>query len=620
MEIHFDDVTFDEARRQLSRSGQPLHVTPKVFQLLGILIAERPRAVSKDELQQRLWPDTFVADGNLPSLITELRSALGDDARKPRYIRTHHGYGYSFLPETVEAPSGVVAAAQGVVEESPSRPRRWGPVAVALFLLCVSGLAVWLFFRSRAQAGPPMPGQRIRSIAVLPFDTRGSTKLDAHLGLGLADLVITRLSNVDELTVRPTSAVRAFADGDLQSRDVARRLKVDAILEGSIRIAGDRVRVTVQFFDVHRDKPIWAEQFDERRAEMFTIEDRLAARVAEAVLVRLTSDERALLAKRYTVNPEAYQLYIQGRYHLQKGAGAPLDAPRIAAAFFNKAIEKDPRYALAWADLARAHLWMARGRAAAADNYPKAEQAILRAKELDPHLYEVLVPLAILRMYWNLDYGAAERDLQRALALRPRDSDALAAYGYLLQCLGRVAEAHAVRTRLVEADPLNPTSHWGMANGHLAARRYDLARTKVEAVLAMDPGHYEANVGLIRILLAEGRSVDATEHARKLVAADNRPRSRAFLAYTLAQTGQSAEAREILAQLEKAAGKEFVAPFHLVLIHVALEEFDAAFALLEKAVEEREYAVRLKTEPLLDPLRNDPRFQVLLRRAGFATP
>jgi DNA-binding winged helix-turn-helix (wHTH) protein/TolB-like protein/Tfp pilus assembly protein PilF len=617
MAVHFDDLTFDESRRQLYRGEQPVHLSPKAFQLLGILIAEKPRAVSKEQLQERLWPETFVTEGNLASLIAELRSALGDDARKPRYIRTVHGFGYSFAADVNEKDEAAKAALPAAMPLR--RPIPWAALIITVVLVLSVGAAL-IFNGSRADPRTTTTDPSIHSIAVLPFDTRGISKVDSHLGLGLADLVITRLSNVEDLTIRPTSAIRSYAGTDFDSRKVGRKLDVDAVLEGSIRTAGNRVRVTVQFLDVDKAKPIWADQFDEMKAEMLTIEDRISARVAEAVLVRLTPDEKTLLAKRYTSNPEAYQLYIQGRYHLLKGAGGPEDAPRIAANFFTSAIEKDPRYALAWADLAYAHVqttWDRGGRAS--EYYPKAEQAALRARELDPQIYQARVPLALVRMYWHRDYAGAEGDLQSALALRPRDPHALSVYGYLLQSLGREDEALAMRQRLVDVDPLNPTSHWGMANGYLTAGRYDLARDKVEDVLAMDPDHFEGNIGLIRVLLHEQKYDEAIAYGRKLVASSGRGRGRAFLAYALARSGQKTEARKILQEMEAASRSQYVAPFNRVIVHIALGEYDPALSLLEEALEDGEYGIRLKTEPLLDPLRDDPRFHSLLRRAGFSS-
>jgi TolB-like protein/DNA-binding winged helix-turn-helix (wHTH) protein/Tfp pilus assembly protein PilF len=606
MPLHFGEVTLDESRRQLLRGEEPLRISPKAFQLLMALVDANSRALSKEELQQRLWPDTFVTEGNLATLVAELRSVLGDDARNPRYIRTVHGFGYSFEapvvgPEKADAPAG------------PHRRLRVGLVAILALIGIAGGTLAWI----NRGAEPTPARSSIESLAVLPFDVRGA-EADAHLGLGMADLVITRLTNVRNLSVRPTSAVRGFAGRDSDSLEIGRRLKVDAVLEGSIRASGNRVRVTAQLLDVRQQKPIWADTFDEMRAELFTIEDRISARVADAIVVRLSTAERTMLAKRYTRHPEAYQLYIQGRYYLRAGAGGPYDGPVLAAERFNEAVRKDPAYALGWAGLAEAHAMMSTGgRALPAENYPKAEGFARRALQLDPDLYEAALPLAVVRMFWYLDYAGAERDMLRALTVRPHDSEVLAVYGYLLQSLGRVEEAHAVRMRALEADPLNPKSHWGIANGYLTARRYDLARKTIQDMLAMFPDHFEANIGLIRVLLHEQRYEEAIRFAKKLVDADPRPRSLAFLAYALAKGNRQAEAREVLRELQALARSQYIDSISLIIVHTVLEERDAAFALLDTAVENRELAVRLKTEPLLDPLRSDPRFDSLLRRAGF---
>lgn len=626
MTVHFEDVAFDESRRLLFRGDQPQHISPKAFQLLAFLIAERPRALPKEELQERLWPDAFVTEGNIASLIAELRSALGDDARKPRYIRTHHAYGYSFAatvvfeepPAHTSVSAGAAVPAGPTVVPTPLFGRRTPLAALALAVL--TGLAVgaaWFFSGSGAQANLQVTRPPIRSIAVLPFHASGLSTSDSHLGFGMADLIITRLSNVHELTVRPTSAVRGLERRGFDSREVGRRLKVDGVLEGSIRAAGDRVRVTVQLFDVNEEKPIWAERFDETKSELFTIEDGISSRVADALLVRLTSEEKAGLAKKHTNNAEAYQLYIQGRYHFQQAAGGPSEAPQVAAKFFSRAVEKDPRYAPAWAGLADAHWAMATRGTKTSDYYAQAEKAARRALELDPRLPDALVSMARVRMYWHLDYAGARRELQRALAIQPRHYWALAVSGYLLQSLGQADEAHEFRTRLVEVDPLHPTSHWSMANGYLCARRYDLARKKIDDVLAMDPKHFEANLGLVRVLLMERKPDPAVSHAQKVVTADRRPRSLAFLGHALGVSGRKAEAQQILEELHTLSRTEPVAPFDLALVHIGLGDHSSALALLEKALEDREYAVRLKTEVLLDPLRDHPRFAVLLRRAGF---
>ncbi len=293
MPANFGDFTLDESRRQLLRGGEAIHLSPKAFQLLSILTHETPRAISKRDLQERLWPDTFVTEGNLSGLVAELRTALDDDAHDPRFIRTLYGFGYSFA-----APIADVTAA--------ARPRKQWKSAVIAALLGAVGIVLFLSLRSPPRSSG-VAGAPIRSIAVLPFDTSGTDLADEHLGLGLPDMLITRLSNVRRLVVRPTSAIRDFAGRHGDSRRIGHKLKVDAVLEGSIRTSPQRIRVTVQLLNVREQKTIWADQFDEKRAEIFAIEDDISARLADALMVRLTPNEKSLLAKATSMN----KLYIR---------------------------------------------------------------------------------------------------------------------------------------------------------------------------------------------------------------------------------------------------------------------------------------------------------------------
>src|ERR1700680_2346397 len=240
MPIQFGDFALDDSRRQVFRAGEPLRLSPKAYQLLSILTEAAPGAISKAELQERVWPETFVADGSLATLVTELRPAPGDNPGEPRYIRTLYGFGYSFAAPVVK---GVAAQA---------RKRRLGHLTGAAAFGAVAIVLLLALRSSTAYAPAP---ETIRSIAVLPFDTSGADRADQHLGLGLPDLVITRLTNVREIVVRPTSAVREFEGHQNDSSKIGRKLKVDAVVQGSIRTSPDRVRVTVQLLNVHDNKP-----------------------------------------------------------------------------------------------------------------------------------------------------------------------------------------------------------------------------------------------------------------------------------------------------------------------------------------------------------------------------
>src|SRR2546428_1645310 len=395
MPTHFGEFTLDESRRQVFRAGEALRLSPKAFQLLSILIQESPRAISKNDLNERLWPGTFVTEGNLTTLVGELRSALGDDSLEPRFIRTLYGFGYAF------------AAA-------PHR-KRWRSVHISVAAL-IAAAAVIVLLSLRSSVAPQPSSAPIRSIAILPFDASGSAPSDQHLGLGLPDLLITRLTNVRQLVIRPTSAIREYAGRQIDSREAGRKLKVDAVLEGSIRTTSDRVRVTVQLLNVHEQKPIWADQFDQKRTEMFALEDDISARVAEALMMRLTPNEKSQLAKRYTENAEAYELYTQGRYELERQRReGRFEHRKRAAELFEKAARIDPTYALAWAGVAQ--VYATQGEITVRHTgvpprvaFEKAEAAVRKALQLDPDLSEAHCAAGAIKMNWDLDYAAAEQD------------------------------------------------------------------------------------------------------------------------------------------------------------------------------------------------------------------
>ena len=606
MPITFGDFTLDEPTRQLLRGGEPVRLSPKTFQLLSILASDAPRAISKADIQERLWPGTFVTESSLAALVTELRSVLGDDAREPRYIRTLYGFGYAFIAPVQQSAS---------VQVPPKVPLLRLTRAAAF-----GAVSIILLMASRSMIGSaPIPSQSIRSLAILPFDTSEAERSDQHLGLGLPDLLITRLSNVHQIIVRPTSAIREFAGhhgGELTS--IGRKLQVDAVLEGSIRTSPDRVRVTVQLLNVGDQKPIWADHFDEKRTEMFSIEDNVSARVAEALTQRLTPTEKSLLSKKYTENPEAYELYIEGRSQLEQIRRGTNEFTREnALRLYEKAVQVDPSFALAWAGLAGTYNGSAYfGELPPQVAYPKAETAIQKALQLDESLSEAHQAAAFLKMNWDLDYSGAEREFRRALDLNPRNTSALLNYEYFLLCLRRFDESAAVGSRAIDIDPTNPSAHWTLATVYLTSRQDELGIRKARLVLAMDPRLSEPHVGLSRVYTMRGLYDQAFAEAREAMRFPNaRLRGLAFLGYALGMSGNKSEASKVLEQLTE----EDKQLFDLAIVHMGLGDRETVFQLLEKGIDNRNgnVALRLNSEPIWEPLRSDQRFQALLRRAGF---
>lgn len=606
MPTAFGDFTLDESTRQLLKSGEPVRLSPKAFQLLSILTAESPRAFSKADLQQRLWPGTFVTEGSLATLVTELRSVLGDDAREPRFIRTLYGFGYSFTAPVKDAAAPL---------PPPQQRRRVGHLTSAAAFGAVAVLLI-LATRSTTGSAPRVEAQRMRSIAILPFDTTGADRADQHLGLGLPDLVITRLTNVHDIVVRPTSAIREFDGQKNDSEAIGRKLKVDAVLEGSVRTSPDRVRVTVQLLNVRDNRPIWAERFDEKRADIFTIEDSMSGKLVEALRVQLTPDEKMLLGKRQTSNPDAYQDYIQARYHLeQTGSGHPYaDDAVLAIEFFQKAVQKDPRFAAAWAGMSRAYFearWY--GRLPQQERWIDARNAAERALTLDSTLSEAYTTLSGLKAAYDFDFDGALQLGNKALELNPRDTYGLIHYAYLLQALGRFDQAIALSKRLIEVDPVSANSQWRLANAYLTSGQDDLAAKQVQVVLGMDPNYAEAHIALIRLAIDRGDYDAAIAEGRREAQNPQNVRALAFLGYAYARAGRADEAKKVLQKLDQKSGRDAFK----AMIYAGLGDADSMMPLLEKAVDDRAYGLRLKTEPIFLPYHSDPRFIALLHRVGF---
>jgi DNA-binding winged helix-turn-helix (wHTH) protein/TolB-like protein/Tfp pilus assembly protein PilF len=616
MSIQFDDFKFDRSRRELTRGSETVHLSPKAFQLLSILIDESPAAVSKADLKERLWPDTFVSEGNLAGLITELRSALEDNARETRFIRTHYGFGYSFVAPIAEGTSGPLS----VPSASPLPPMRGGRWTTTGLRGVMGAVGIAILSLMITASAPIAAPATIRTIAILPFDTSGAGRGDAELGLGLPDLLITRLSNVHHLIVRPTSAIRQYADERFDSRAAGRKLRVDAVLDGSIRTTADRVRVTVQLLNVRDQKTIFADRFDAKRSEMFALEDDISSKVADALMMRLTPNEKTLLTKRYTVNPQAYELYMEGRYELERGRREGSQGPhKKAIELFEEAVAIDPGYALAWAGIAQSYtsdslttLTLGISPRVA---HERAEPAAQKALQLDPDLSEAHCAAAVIKMYWDFDYPGAEQELRRALELNPRNSVAMTHYAFLLQCLRRFDESMAVRQRQLEVDPFTAGVQWGLANGYLTARQDEQGIKQALFVLSMEPNFQEVYVALTRVYALRGEYDKAIAYGRKLVQINpSSTRGWAFLGYALAKSGKTAEAREMQQRLQE---NPRTAPFDLVVMHLGFDEREAVFPLLERALDDRMYGIRMNSEPVLNPLRSDPRFTALLRRAGF---
>ncbi|MEK6407430.1 MAG: winged helix-turn-helix domain-containing protein [Acidobacteriota bacterium] len=636
----FGPFRLDPKEHTLLRAGEAVPLTPKVFDTLLALVESGGQLVEKDELMNRVWPDAIVEERGLTQNIFLLRRVLGEDGAQAKYIETVPKRGYRFVAEINQRPNGQMdlivqrrtsarlkieeetdignwnvanAATDPSSRESKKRSRKFTIAMAAAALLVVLGAAFYGLIGNRVKPGETAP--RIKSIAVLPFKVLNSDD-DGYLGIGLADVLITRLGNLKQISVRPTSAILRYRDREFDPVAVGREQQVDAVLEGHVHNLGERIRITVQLISVRDGSPVWAEQFDEKMRDLAAVEDAISRRLVGALALKLDAEEKQRLAKRYTDNTEAYQLYIKGRHFWNKRDEEGL---RKAIATFRQAIDLDPTYALAYAGLADCYSFL--GSAyfdplPPKEDMPKAKAAAVRAVELDDTLAEAHSALAFVQGWYDLDWPGAERELKRALELNSNYATAHQRYGWYFLAMGRLDEALAEMKRAQECDPLSPVININIGGFLYYQRRYDQALEQFQKMAEIDPSFSWNPTWTGMAYLEKGDFTRAIAGFQQ----EKQPWEQGVwgLGVAYARSGKPAAARNILSRFQEFARQRYVSPSAFILIYTALGEKDQAFAWLEKAYEERDFDLGvLKVDPKLDPLRSDPRFTDLLRRVGL---
>jgi eukaryotic-like serine/threonine-protein kinase len=459
-----------------------------------------------------------------------------------------------------------------------------------------------------------------KTIAVLPLKLLGASQSadtgDEYLGIGLADALITRLSNVRRFIVRPTSSVLRY-NNHADAFRAGKELGVEFVLDGTIRRIDERIRVTAQLLSVNEGSTRWAERFDGKLADVLELEDSISEKIVESLVPRLTNDTRRRLEKRATNSAGAYEAYLRGRFHWNTFTEEGFSK---AIAYFNQAIALDPLYATAYAALAEYYSWLAIfGVMPPAECLSKARAAAGRAVELDDQLAEAHTALGFILLIHEAQWQVAELHHRRALELNPNYATARAWYADHLATEGRFEEADAQSRRARELDPLNPFNSYNQAWCLYQARRFEESIERSRDLIRSDPHYAPAYFGLSWALRRIGASEEAIDAARKAVeTGGDTPLFLATLGCAYAEAGHEAQARNVLVWLNELAAERFVSPYHRAFIHLRLGERDASLELLEQSIAVGDpWFVWLGTEPQLDPLRADPRFQELLRGAGI---
>jgi TolB-like protein/DNA-binding winged helix-turn-helix (wHTH) protein/Tfp pilus assembly protein PilF len=656
--FEFGPFRLDAEERVLWRDGQPVPLTAKAFDTLLVLVRRRGHIVGKEELLREVWPDSFVEEGNLSFNVSLLRKALGEDAHRPQFIETVARRGYRFIAEvravdghevselTVETRtrSGLVVEEEAGEESSTAGGRARAAEAVmarpaAAAAVAQSGRQVARRFKSKTalaqallvpaaavivavavvayQFYPAHSGDAIDSIAVLPFANVGNDENTEYLSDGVSDSIIDSLSELPNLKkVIPFSSVLRYKGRQIDPQAVGRELNVGAVLTGRLTLRGDEVLVSTELVDVKDNRRLWGGQYSHRLADVFKLQGEIAQDISEKLRLKLTGEQKERLTRPDTENAEAYQLYLQGRYFLSKNTD---EATIKSGEYFEKAIEKDPDFALAYVASARRYGIMANfGNMRPNEAWPKAEAAVVKALAIDNRLAEAHEFLGLVKMFYDWDWPGAEREFKRALELKPELVRSGSYYYRLLEVMGKFDEAIAERKKADEIDPVFRGG--GLASILYRARRYDRAIEEYRKELERGPnrrGVVRMNLGVV--YAQQGRYEEALAAAHEARAIVTQPRHLAQIGYVYAAAGKRDEAIKILEEVKALTGERYNLGTHIAAIYAALGNKDEALAWLKRACDEHEQGViDLKIDPRFDTLRSDPRFTDLLRRVKLA--
>lgn len=625
----FGSYRLEPGEARLSRAGDPVRLPPKALELLVALVRRAGHVVTKEELLAEVWPDAVVEEGNLAVNMSTLRKVLDEEAGRT-YIETVPKRGYRFVAPvrsvSLDASSSLPTTAQhedmqltkAHEDKQPLRVLRgpsWLPDKPRLMVAGV-GLVITLGVVAYSALRPPAePPASVSSLLVMPFSAIEAGVDQAHLGMGMSDALNTRLAAIRALRVPPTAALRAneepFAAAD--------RLRVDAVLTGSLQRDGDRLRVTAQLSRAADRRQMWAARFDEKFTDIFAVQDAMAERIAASLLSELSDTERSALRRRETTSSEAYDLYLRGRAQWSRRSPTSI---RQAIAMYRDATRIDPQFALAYAGLADAYAITASG-LPGRTRFPLAKAAAATALRLDDRLAEAHTALAFVTYKADWNWASSEREFVRALELDPDYPLARHWYAEMLGLIGRPEESAVQFERARELDPWSAAVRADYARMLTRAGKAEQAIRLVDEGLAIDANEFRLHRERALALVALRRDAEAFEHLlryRSLSGSAAEDVASLREAYDRGGLrGYRLRDIEILRRQLKAGGTwPFGLATGLAIAYGAAADREASLEWLTRSVDQLEDgALGMLVNHEYDFMRGDPRFQALVKRVGF---
>jgi DNA-binding winged helix-turn-helix (wHTH) protein/tetratricopeptide (TPR) repeat protein len=567
----FGEYRVDAGKLLLSRSGEPVPLTPKVFDTLLLLVKRSGEVLDKEALLRAVWPDTMVEENNLNQNISTLRRVFGESRGENRYIATVPGRGYRFMPEV----------------------------------------------RTISQ-GPSGPAQPVR-IGVLPFENIGAGDEREYLADGLTEEAIVSLGRIDpqHLSTVGRTSVMVYKRSSKSLAEIGKELDAAYLVESSLRAEGVRLRITSRLIRVRDQLQIWSASYDSEPGSILALQRELSQAIAEQIRLTLSPERLRALGRRQTRSAEAYDLYLHGRHFWQQ-----LSPPttKKAIEYFGRATELDPNYALAWSGLADCYTaGPVNGDAPPHLFWPKAREATARAVSAEPGLAEVQTSLGNLKFWLDWDWPGAEIAYRKAIELDPSYPLGHRMLGVLLSHMCRHEEAQASIRRARELDPLYVMHQSLSSQIAFGARDYPAAVQFARQAIVVDPDFWIGQLHLAQVLIELGEidlALAALSNSGKLGV---NSKVIALRGYVFARMGRSEEAQNVLQTLLSIARERYVPPYAMAMVHAGLGQFELALQWLERCYDARDvHLIFLTMDPKWDPLRSERRFSDLLRRCGFA--
>ncbi|HQU83949.1 MAG TPA: winged helix-turn-helix domain-containing protein [Pyrinomonadaceae bacterium] len=624
----------DSQRLFERETNELVPLQPKAFELLLFFIENEGAILTKTEILDAVWKDSFVEEANLSQTVFVLRKALNDDRKNPRFIVTVPNRGYRFIakvakveaktpnteiePETVEIQNLKTETTIEEIKDQRSKTNTQSPISPKFFLLAIPLILIFAFgiyylWRDKK----PETVSEVKSIAILPFKNIGGKEDEDYLGNGISEVLVSKLSNIKSLVVRPATSVLKFTDASPDTKKIGGDLDVEAIVVGRVQKVDENIRVTVQLVRVSDGATLWADTFDDKFTNIFAVQDSISEKVTQSLALKITADEREQIVKSYTSNAEAYQTYLQGRFFWNKRTPDNLGK---AVVEFEKANRLDPNFALAYVGLADCYVLLAEYRVMPPnESFPKARAAATKALEIDSRLAEARTSLAYISAFFDWDFPTAEREFKKAIEQNPNYATAHQWYAEYLQVLGKFDESLAELRRAEQIDPNSLIVKTNIARYFYFTRQYDKAIEQSTEILAKDP-NFGWGYGFLWISYSQKQMFKEAAEAHlkseslfgeSLQNIDERKKA-------FAANGFKGYWKKWLEQHEDPKISPYTLANEKAIAYSMIGDDEKTLYYLQQSFDRREtWLLYVKYAPQFDKLQSNPRFVSILNRIGF---